>query len=301
MIPKNGTGKKEKPKSELKANTERKNSQLSVRPARDLLNVESEKTSILSPRSLHIDFNGHNDTNNLLNSARKIQTFCSISRSNMENVMKNDKVLTERLNSYLALTRYPSKHIVMKDNPLSWRKSVNKVPDSSRRHASCGPKLISIAAPNEKKIDVDDVVGNDQSKIKCVGNRYGPDIEVNDTLGGSKRCSSRKRSQETSRAVNIRGKLKPMNTLSKSPRTIIPNSIAKPMANSNEYRNYMSQISLQANKLPSKLSIHSNYYNSNLYAIGMSLRAWQSKHNHTKSNAISPNQANKSILKGKNL
>lgn len=298
VVPKNGAVKKEKPKPEIKSKIDRKNSQLTVKPSvRDLLNGENEKTPILSPRSLLIDFSDNNE----LNSARKNQTFSTLNKSNKENLMKNDKVLSGRLNSYLALTRYPSKHIDMKENPLSGRKPVNKVPDSSRRHASCGPKLMSITQPEEKKVEDSEVVENDQSKIKCVGNKCGPEIESNDTTIESNKSSPRKPPQEITKVPNIRAKLKPVNTLSKSARPMLPNLKDKPMTNSNEYRKYLSQNSLQLSRMPSKVNIHSNYYNSHFYAVGLSLRAWRSKYNRTKTNGTAPNTTNNNNLKGKNV
>lgn len=297
VVAKNGAGKKEKAKPEVKSKIiERKNSQLSAKPVRDLLNSETEKAPILSPRSLLIDFSD----NNPLNSVRKNQTLTTLSKSNKENVIKNDKMLSGRLHSYLALTRYPSKHIEMKENPMSSRKPVTKAPDSSRRHASCGPKLMSIALPEEKKPDDTEVVENDQSKIKCVGNKCGPEVETTESAIESNKSSPRKPSQETPRITNMRAKLKPVNTLSKSARPIMPNTKDKPMTNSNEYRKYLSQSSLQLSRMPSKQPIHSNYYNSHFYAVGLSLRAWRSKYNRTKINGINPNTTNTNKLKGEN-
>lgn len=298
-MPKNGAGKKEKPKPEIKSKIERKSSQLTLRSG--LLSGEIEKTPILSPRSLLIDFTDNNE-NNPLNAMRKSQMFASLNKSNKENVVKNDKVLTGRLNSYLALTRYPSKNIEMKDNSLSSRKAAVKAPDSTRRHASCGPKLMSMAPAEENKIEDAEMVENDQSKIKCVGNKCGPDIETNDSSNESAKSSPRKPSQETPRVASIRvGKLKPVNnTLSKSARPMAPKE--KPMTNSSEYRKYLSQSSLQLSRTPSKVPIHSNYYNSHFYAVGLSLRAWRSKYSRPKANAVATNTTNKNdSFKGKNV
>lgn len=297
MIPKNGAGKKEKPKPEIKSKIERKASQLTLKSG--LHSGEIEKTPILSPRSLLIDFTDNNE-NSPLNAMRKSQMFVSLNKSNKENVLKNDKVLSGRLHSYLPSTRYPSKNIELKDNPLSSRKPAVKAPDSTRRHASCGPKLMSMTA-EENKIEDAEMVENDQSKIKCVGNKFGPDIEITESSNESTKSSPRKPSQETPGVASNRAKLKPVNnTLSKSARPMAQKE--KPMANSSEYRKYLSQSSLQLSRMPTKVPVHSNYYNSHFYAVGLSLRAWRSKYSRPKPNAATTNTTNKNdSLKGKNL
>lgn len=304
LVPKNGGGKREKPKSDVKSKIERKNSQHYVKPVRDLINGDSEKTPILSPRSLLIDFNECNENNNpILNSARKsMQSITALSRSNKENVLKNDKTLSVRRNSYLSLNRFNSKHNEVKEIPLSTRKSVGKASDSTRRHASCGPKLVSISPPDENKIEVTEEVEDDRSKIKCVGNKCGPEIEVNDsTADCSTKTSPRKSAQETPRITITRTKLKPINTLSKSARAMMPNPKDKPMTNSSEYRKYMTQSSLHLSKMPSKLPIHSNYYNSHFYAVGLSLRALKSNYGRHKADATPSTTMNSKPLERKNL
>lgn len=297
LIPKNGGGKKEK-KLDSKTKFEYKNA-LSVKPA----NGENEKTPILSPRSLLIDFADSNESNSLsaLNSVRK--RVCTLTRSNKENVLKNDKTISGRLHSYLALTRYPSKHSDFRENPLTSRKVIGKIPDSSRRHASCGPKLMSIVAADENKTEETEAMEDDRNNIKCVGNKFGPEVETNDSIVESNKSSPRKQSQETPRIASIRAKLKPVNTLSKSARALMPNSKDKSPAPPNEYRKYLAHGSLQAlNKIPAKLPIHSNYYNSHFYAVGLSLRAWRSKYNRIKGNGpnMSSTLASNNPLKRKN-
>lgn len=308
VVPKNGVGKKEKPKPDIKPKVERKNSQLYVKPIRELLNGEIERTPILSPRSLMIDFVDCNDPNNPItpNSAKRGSQFLvAINKSNKENMQKNDKMFSGRLNSYAPFSRYPSKHNDLKDMPLSTRKTMGKAPDSSRRHASCGPKLMSLSAKDDDKIESkeNETIEDNRSKIKCVGNKCGPEIEVNEPAVESNKSSPRKQSQETPRATSIRVKLKPINALSKSARNLAPNSKNKLMTNSNEYRKYLTQNNLQLCKMPSKLPIHSNYYNSHFYAVGMSLRALRSKYNRIKANGITapPATANSNNLRRKNI
>lgn len=309
MVSKNGVGKKEKPKPDIKSKIERKNSQLYVKPIRELLNGEIERTPILSPRSLMIDFVDCTDKSDGLtqNSARKGPQFlAAINKPNNQNVQRNEKVLSGRLNSYLGLNRFPSKHGDPKDTPMSTRKTIGKTPDSTRRHTSCGPKLMSLTPKDDVKTETKDtteVSEDDQSKIKCVGNKCGPEVEINDSTAESNKSSPRKQSQETPRITSIRVKLKPINALSKSARNVAPNSKDKLMTNSNEYRKYLAQSSLQLSKMPSKLPIHGNYYNSHFYAVGMSLRALRSKYNRIKANGITapPATANSNSLKRKNV
>lgn len=290
VMSKNGGGKKEKPKLDTKPKTERKMSHLTVKNGQ---NNETDKTPILSPRSLLIDFTDCNDnsTSTNLTSARK--RICTLTRSNKENVFKNDKVMTGRLHSYLALTRYPPKHSDLRD-PMSSRKSGIRVPDSSRRHASCGPKLMTVAQPDENKVEVKEFIENDRNYIKCVGNKCGPEVEITDTSIETNKSSPSKPSQDSSRAANMKTKLKPINTLSKSARTLSSNSKDKSATNPNEYRKYLAQSSLQLNKMPAN---GNSYSNSHFSAVGMSLRAWRSKHNKTKGSAT---VTNNSSLKRKN-
>lgn len=308
VAPKNGAGKKEKPKSDTKPKVERKNSQLYVKPIRELLNGEIERTPILSPRSLMIDFVDCNGTADLApqNSAKRGTTFlASINKSNKENLQRNEKMLSGRLNPYMTLGRFPSKNNDMKDVSLSTRKTLSKGSDSSRRHASCGPKLMSLTPKDDDKIESKEIemIEVDRSKIKCVGNKCRPEVELNDSAMESNKSSPRKPSQETPRATNIRVKLKPINSLSKSARNTVPNSKDKLPTNSNEYRKYLTQSTLQLSKMPAKLPIHSNYYNSHFYAVGMSLRALRSKYNRIKANGITapPATANSNNIKRKNI
>lgn len=292
MQSKNGITKKEKPKPETKLKIERKNSQLAVKPVRDLINGENEKTPILSPRSLLIDFADCNETNS---ARRGLQTYTALSRSNKENLLKNDKM---RLSSYV---RYSSKPNNAKEIPLSsTRKSVSKMPDSSRRHASCGPKLVSLVPTDGNKAQDTEIMEDDPSKIKCVGNKCGSEVETNDSTMESNKSSPRK-PQEPSRMTGIRAKLKPINTLSKSARALMKNAREKPATNSNEYRKYLTQSTLQLNRMPSKMPIHSNYYNSHFYAVGLSLRALKSKYNRIKTNDPPTATASTNPLKCKNI
>lgn len=290
VISKNGGVKKEKPKLDMKPKTDRKNALLTVKNGQ---NNENEKTPILSPRSLLIDFADCNDNTTSTNSTSTRKRICTLTRSNKENVFKNDKVMTGRLHSYLALTRYPAKHSDLKV-PISSRKNAIRIPDSSRRHASCGPKLMTVAQPDENKVEVKEFIDNDRNNIKCVGNKCGPDVEITDTSIETNKSSPSKPSQDNSRTSYMKVKLKPITTPSKSARTLASNSKDKSATNPNEYRKYLAQSSLQLNKIPSNSNSCSN---SHFHAVGMSLRAWRSKYNKTKgTNSVTNNSA----LKRKN-
>lgn len=303
VMAKNGAPKKEKPKIDSKPKSERKSSLLSVKTA------ESEKTPILSPRSLLIDFADCNETYSTasISSARK--RICSLTKLNKDNLLKNEKVMANRLHSYIALTRYPSKHSDLKD-PLSGRRPIGKVPDSSRRHASCGPKLSSTVPKDDGKAEDAEIGANDRTNIKCVGSKCGPEIENTGTTVESNKSSPQKASPEPSKIITMRTKLKPISSVSKSAKPIVPNVKDKPTASSNDYRKYLARNSLQLSRIPSKAPIHSNYYNSHFYAVGLSLRAWRSKYSRNKSNApdtslpsssVANNNNNNSVVKGKNV
>lgn len=276
---KNGGGgaKKEKPKLETKPKTERRSSLLTVKTPGQ--NGENDKTPILSPRSLLIDFNDLNNNN----TKKRIGSF---TKASTENMLKNDKVISTRMHSYLALARCPPKHSDSKD-PLSGRKPIpSKVPDSSRRHASCGPKLMSIAPQDDGKTETANVIENDRKNIKCVGNKCGPDVEITDAdktnAIESNKSSPRKPTQDVSPLTGIRTKLKPLTALSKSAKPISCSKETSSAATPNDYRKYLTRSSLQLNRIPSKHPIHS--HNSHFYAVGLSLRAWRSKYNRIKEN-----------------
>lgn len=284
VTPKNSNGtKKEKPKFEVKQpKSERKSSILTVRTGQ---NVGNKKTPILSPRSLLIDFND-------CESSPKKRSLSSVTKSNTENVFKNDKAISARMHSYLALTRYPSKHSDLKDS-LSGRKPIaSKIPDSSRRHASCGPKLMSITPSNDDKADkaTANVVENDRKNIKCIGNKCGSEIEITDTDKTTElnKLSPRKSSQDAS---SSRTKIKPLAAISKSAK-----NNPSTAATSNDYRKPLARSGLHLDRIPSKLPNHS--YNSHFYAVGLSLRAWRSKYNRSKENPTL-NPTRKNSLKGK--
>lgn len=271
VMPKNGV-KKEKSKSDLKPKTERKNAQLTVKAA------QNGETPILSPRSLLIDFADCNEYNSAAALTKARKRICTLTRSDKENGLKHDKVVSSRLHSYLALTRYPSKHSDL-NNQSSNRKIVGKIPDSSRRHASCGPKLMSIAPHDESKTEDAEFAQNDRNNIECVGNKCGPEIEITDTTIESDKSSPGKSSQETPRIVNKRAKLKPINTLSRAAKSMVSDSKERSASNLNEYRKYLAHSSLQ---LSNKVSNN----NSHFHAVGLSLRAWRSKFNKTKGSGL---------------
>lgn len=280
MPSRNGVApKKDKPKLEPKPKAERKNSQLTVRLGQ---NGEIDKTPILSPRSLLIDFNDL-DANN---TKKRIQS--SFTKANTENVLKNEKVIQSRMHSYLSLTRHPSKHSDLRD-PLSGRKQIaSKALDSSRRR-SCGPKLLSIAPPpppilstmdDGKAEKIVESVENDRKNIQCVGNKCGPD---DDRAVESNKSSPRK--PDPCSIAGTRTKLKPITALSKSAKTVPSSKQISSAPTSNDYRKYLSRSSLQLNKIPSKHPIHG--YNSHFHAVGLSLRAWRSKYSRLKENPTS--------------
>lgn len=266
-----GAKRETKPKVDTKPRSERRNSQLIVKMGAPV--GASEKTPILSPRSLLIDFNDLNNNTKRRNS--------SMTKSNTENMLKNGRAMC----TATRMRNQPPKQGDQRD-PLSCRRPVvAKIPDSSRRHASCGPKLMSMTAPHDNgKSEAADVIENDRKNIKCVGNK----VEITDTdkpTSESNKSSPRKPPQDAPSLNGIRAKLKP--STAALPKSAMDSPYAKDAspatAAPNDYRKLLTRSSLQLNRLPN--SKHPNHsYNSHFYAVGLSLRAWKSKYNRMKEN-----------------
>lgn len=318
VLPKNFAGKKEKPKIDVgKLKNERKN--LSIQSTREPENEKLNAAIALSPRAFVVDFVEGTENKNLADSpmsSRKntqLKAITSIRRSNADQVPKEVKSPRSRLNLQAVINREHSKIMdALKDNQLNGVRKV--LIKTERRHASCGPRLMSTNAPadDSKNDDIEIVVSvNDSNEIRCIGNKYGPDSEITATTDSKDTNnnptaidSPRKQSLETPRtALNFRTRLKPINTLTKpnAPKASVSNAnISKEKSvktnvtssTAREYRKYLTQSNIQLNKLPSKLPIHDNYYNSHFFAVGLSLRAWRSKYSRILSNGTNNNAAN---------
>lgn len=149
--------------------------------------------------------------------------------------------------------------------------------NSSRRHASCGPRIAPAAerAPHENELSPVES-NDDRTHIKCVGSKFASD---------STGSSPRKSAAETPRQPNARTRLKPLNafapTVGKAGDPNIKEKSsgklsASSPSNIKEYRKYLTENKLKLSKSPSKLSAGDR---NHFYAVGLSLRAWRSKYN----------------------
>lgn len=255
---------------------ERRMSQLS----KEQQNIaENATVQAISPRTLVIDFT--ETTASSLEAERKLDQLKSIMLNGTSKSPRN------RIKLPLTSNRETTKLV-----------DVAKNLDSVRRHASCGPRLMSVvaAAMDAAKTEETSPKMRHSSDMKCIGNKCGPEnIDSNNNQIASTRSSPRKTSLDTPRtaAGYTRPRLKPLNALSKTTATVSANSRCDGRAmvgtsaiaptNIKEYRKYLTQSHLSLNKLPSKLPVNDHYYNSHFFAVGLSLRAWRSKYSKIRS------------------
>lgn len=303
MLSKHGGGiKKEKSKDTMKTKIERRTSQSTKEQPNA---TENATMSSISPRNLIIDFT--ENLNDQLAPERKTEQLKSLLSNG------NGKSPRNRIKFSMQSHRETAKIIEAVKNL-----------DSARRHASCGPRIMSVvaAAIEETKTDENAPKMNASNYIKCIGNKCGPENTCSDSNNNqiaSTISSPRKTSLDTPRtaASNFRGRLKPLNALSKTNAIVssnnrndsrtMPKAPTITPANVKEYRKSLTQSHLNLNKLPSKLPINDHYYNSHFFAVGLSLKAWRSKYSRirgthdrkigTNSHAIEPTLANTTTVK----
>lgn len=270
MLAKNGGGtKKEKSKDSLKMKHDRRMSQ----PTKD--HTEIATVQAISPRTLVIDL--IDNPNGSLVSERKLEQTKSMIPNG------NSKSPRNRIKLQLTSNRDTTKII-----------DVDRSLGSARRHASCGPRLMSVVAAAIEDSNIVENTPNTRrsSEIKCIGNKCGPENSATDSNNNqiaSTKTSPRKTSLETPRIATNRPRLKPLNALSKTidanyrkdSRAAAGNTTQAP-GNIKEYRKYLAQSHLSLNKLPSKLPVNDHYYNSHFFAVGLSLRAWRSKYSRVR-------------------
>lgn len=164
-------------------------------------------------------------------------------------------------------------------------KSSIKPINSSRRYASCGPRIIPPIQkpPNEIELSTNEVNDN-KTHIKCIGSKFASD---------STSSSPRKSSTDTPRhQQNSRACLKPLNAFAQTSAKVVDSVIkeksygklsASSPSNIKEYRKYLAENKIKLSKSTSKLSAVDR---NHLYAIGLSLRAWRSKYNRLAKSSI---------------
>lgn len=197
--------------------------------------------------------------------------------------------LTSRSVGKVAFPKYPNRY----ETSLT----IGQLLDSSRRHKSCGPRLVSMNGRcDDIKSEQLCLMDNELERLECVGNRYGPDNDDLFNGHGYSDLSARKQSLDTPRSLNAPRKLRPMNRLPKPCVTIAQNVTlaankqAKTKVGSidtSKYRRYLTPKCLRSK---SSVSLVSNipYYevNSCLVNGGLSPRTWHTKTGRLKSNGV---------------
>lgn len=287
VLPKN-YGKKEKNKSNLiKMRNERRFSMHSNQTTKEQLNADvsgSSNSILVSPRPFVIDFieciNNNGSATDLPASAPKYGQLKSIGTlKKTSDAIKDNQSPRSKINAHKEKVKY-------NDVAIN-RKYAAKNVDSARRHASCGPRLTSVATDENQLADNELIKNNsnitfiENKDLKCIGSKCGPDNVSSAT------SSPRKPSNDTPRIEKEKSRLRPLNTFRSNAHKSTNNSNEKTKtqidsrtpSHMREYRKYLAQSNLQLSKLPSKLPINDNYYNSHFFAVGLSLRAWRSKYN----------------------
>lgn len=158
--------------------------------------------------------------------------------------------------------------------------------DSARRHASCGPRLISIQNSNGEEastnsIQPDTIESNNNKKdFECVGSKccveslpqLGPDCNDNTIM---KNCSPRKGSLENINSNNKKPKMALVKSKTSGSIPLTKNGKLLSCIDK-DYQKFVSK-NVNANKIQTR-SVNDGYC-SHFFAVGLSLRAWRSKYN----------------------
>lgn len=296
MLPKNGAAKREKSKDFLKLRNDH-------RPLIELNNTANAKDptgpDILTPRPFIIDLidcigNNKNELNKTPRRGNKLRALMPTKNATglLTNGKENECSDTPRSKWQSPNSRQYS---TIAQIDTSRRKPVVKPIESGRRHASCGPRLITAAAaapveePSKPEVETNnntiDVNVTENKPLTCVGSKCCVDNETSITLPPPIAPPSRKQSLETPRLFPNKPKLKPLNVVNTSASkcshaTTVGNAASKSakfLSTSNkEYRKYVNHM--QMSKLQPKSAVNDSYC-SHFFAVGLSLRAWRSKYN----------------------
>lgn len=251
---KNCNGKKEKQKSDI---LKRKNTQIQAVPLNG--NDTINPSNLFSPRLL--DLNLSDVTNNKLN---PIDFNTNSKWTARMNISPRKKLIDAA--SQLRTTKST------KENS----KFVGDNLNSARRNTSFETKLLHNLKLDDNRAENSEHVHSkgDANKIKCIGNKCTAPLEI------PMKQSPRKSLNDSSRVWNSRAKLKPLSTTATDIRS--KNGIRTDRT-LNDYRKYVSRNFEKVNGLSSAKRCNTSHF----HAVGLSLRAWQSKYNNLKSNASS--------------
>lgn len=158
--------------------------------------------------------------------------------------------------------------------------------DSARRHASCGPRLISIQNSNVDELPTTNSVqldaiepNNNKREFECVGNKccveslpqLATDCNENSII---KNGTPRKGSLEN---LNLNNKQQKIGLIKSRTSGSIPlTKSGKLSCIDKDYQKFVSK-NVNANKIQTR-SVNDGYC-SHFFAVGLSLRAWRSKYN----------------------
>lgn len=159
--------------------------------------------------------------------------------------------------------------------------------DSARRHASCGPRLISIQNPTMEELPTTNIIppdmvepNNNKKEFECVGNKccveslpqLGTDCNENSI---TKIYSPRKGSLENINSNNKKLKMGLVKSKTSGSIPLIKNGKLLSCIDK-DYQKFVSK-NVNANKIQTR-SVNDGYC-SHFFAVGLSLRAWRSKYN----------------------
>lgn len=292
ILPKNGAGKREKSRELLRLRNE-------MRPLQEYNHKDPTGPDILTPRPFIIDLidciTSKNDPTPRKGS--KMRALMPTKRSTNLNPIGKENANSDSPRKWSSTLSRQYSTVAQIDT--SRRKSVAKTNELTRRHVSCGPRLLTASPPDdtvkpEAEINNNNNTSSNPNEIKppenadlaCVGSKYCGDTEAIVPVPPSNGNTSRKQSLETPRLFPNKPKLKPLNVVnsintnkciqSNNSSTAGNKSSAKFLsANNREYRKYVNH--LQMSKLqPNAVN---DGYCSHFFAVGLSLRAWRSKYN----------------------
>lgn len=212
------------------------------------------------------------------------------------------------LAKYKSIEHLPQQHADRPIAKLAFPKFHNRIGsnftlvqllDASRRHRSCGPRLVSMNGRIEDiKTDQLSVEDGELEPLECVGNKLGSDTDEKFQGNGffdSAKSSARIYSLGTPYKTSSQYKCRPLITMPKA-RLPMPQSSTRPVnkqskpkittIETSKYRKYLTPICLRSrSSLSLASSVHYEANDPNLPTGGFNLLAWRTKTGRTKSDA----------------
>lgn len=279
ISPKSLIAKKDKSKDVFRSKTDltTSHSNLHYSP----LTEKTENGAVVNNTSqaLAMDLERSLNKDNVINAFNK--TSYKLKTFKMDKVPAS-KILANELSKYKAkrvANSQKTNSIIKNENiPNKCSTSINL--DSSRRHKSCGPRLAPVSLQTKEHAEQDTETSNNDTSgrnelIECVGNKCGSDNQLENSAKFSAKIDNSPR--------NIRVQLKPLSnglrsmTSPYNPRKSNDNNDNVKVTKKTAPNREKNLIPLHINAITKKTI---DAYNSQFFAVGLSLRAWQSKYNH---------------------